>query len=356
MATILSFMSGRQLTDADGEPLDGAKVYHYQAGTLTDLTVYTHQDGNPLTHAHEQPVETITGGFVPIIYVDDASDWKVIVTDAADVVQSQYAADNLSAAPADEASVGFAPPLLQWTPLTANATLTAADAGKAYECNSTAGNITVTLPSAASVGNGKGFCFKKIVGANSVFLAANGSEEIEGSSSDYTLSLFQQSIYIISDGANWLAFAIVGDLIPSVRMQYTSDVTSGAVELAVQSEMEAATDVIRAVVPGRQHFHPGHPKFWAYVTVPGGVPSLTASYNVTSVTDVAGGTLGVTIATDFSTANWCCVATCDNTSSAEQYVVVLSRAAGSLELNAITDAGGDGNDPEAYNVMGLGDQ
>ena len=73
---------------------------------------------------------------------------------------------------------------------------------------------------------------------------------------------------------------------------------------ATQAEMEAASSTTVFSSPGRQHFHPGHPKCWAMVTVAAGVPTLETSYNITSITDTAVGRLTVTIATDFSTANW----------------------------------------------------
>jgi hypothetical protein len=84
---------------------------------------------------------------------------------------------------------------------------------------------------------------------------------------------------------------------------------------APQSVMEAATSQLQYVVPGFQHNHPGHPKFWAYVTVSGGTPTLATSYNVTSITDTGLGQLTVTIATDFSSASWCCQVTVERAST-----------------------------------------
>jgi hypothetical protein len=42
--------------------------------------------------------------------------------------------------------------------------------------------------------------------------------------------------------------------------QAASDSATGVLEIADQGEMEAASDATKAVTPGRQHFHPGHPK------------------------------------------------------------------------------------------------
>lgn len=137
--------------------------------------------------------------------------------------------------------------------------------------------------------------------------------------------------------------------------QAASDTATGVIEIAVQSEMETATDTTRAVVPGRQHNHPGHPKFWAYVTYSGGTPTLAASYNVTSITDGGTGALTVTIATDFSSANWCCsIATTQP--GGNSIGRVSSQAAGSVDIIMRGSASGTADDPDACHVVGFGDQ
>jgi hypothetical protein len=55
--------------------------------------------------------------------------------------------------------------------------------------------------------------------------------------------------------------------------------------------METGTSTTLNVTPGRQHFHPAHPKFWAMATVSGGTPTLQTSHNVTGITDLAAGNL-----------------------------------------------------------------
>lgn len=153
----------------------------------------------------------------------------------------------------------------------------------------------------------------------------------------------------------------------NVDLQYAraaSDTVAGGIEIATEAEMETGTDTGRAVVPGRQHRHAGHPKFWALVSNPGGVPSLTSSYNVTSITDTAAGRLTVTIATDFSSADWCCVPSGDfDISGGFLFVVGVdsgSRAVGSviIECVATNDAGGGviAADPPAWHIVGYGDQ
>lgn len=107
--------------------------------------------------------------------------------------------------------------------------------------------------------------------------------------------------YLIGSEGTWYHYDANGGVY-GVALPNASDTVIGGIEIAVQSEMETGTDVIKAVTPGRQHFHPGHPKAWLRATVAGAVPSITASYNITSLTDTATGDMGITIATDFSGA------------------------------------------------------
>ncbi|HVX30027.1 MAG TPA: hypothetical protein VHA53_06065 [Nitrolancea sp.] len=77
------------LFDANGDPLPGGKVYFYEAGTSTPLTVYS---DSGLTTPVTQPVEADASGRFAVTYVPTGG-YKVIVTDASDVLL--YSADNL---------------------------------------------------------------------------------------------------------------------------------------------------------------------------------------------------------------------------------------------------------------------
>lgn len=116
--------------------------------------------------------------------------------------------------------------------------------------------------------------------------------------------------------------------------------------------METGTATNLVVTPGRQHFHPGHPKVWAVIDVSGGTPSLTTSYNVTSVTDSATGVVGITIANDFSSASWCGNATTHGTPTG--YAHTGTKAAGSILVGS-RDAAGTLTDPDQYNFVAHGD-
>lgn len=82
------------------------------------------------------------------------------------------------------------------------------------------------------------------------------------------------------------------------------DAASGTATAASQAEEEAASSTTVFTTPGRQHFHPGVAKYWVYLTNSGGTYTNAASYNHTSITDNGVGDITLTIATDFSSANW----------------------------------------------------
>lgn len=117
-----------------------------------------------------------------------------------------------------------------------------------------------------------------------------------------------------------------------------SDTVAGLIEIAIQSEQETGTDNTRAVVPGRQHFHPSAAKCWGFTTG-AGTPVLNAqSYNMTSITDTATGRLTVTIATDFSSASWVGLATPGCATNANRMISTVSKAAGSVILETSSAA------------------
>lgn len=144
-----------------------------------------------------------------------------------------------------------------------------------------------------------------------------------------------------------------------------SDTASGKIELAIQSEMETATDVVRAVTPGRQHFHPAASKFWVYWTA--NSTTILKSYNIDSIADTAVGDADGTITTDFSDANWAgFVCTNDATANGWDADSIQSsgfnaRAAGTFGVlcGIMVDGGtaaGNLIDPQQWQVVGFGDQ
>lgn len=141
-----------------------------------------------------------------------------------------------------------------------------------------------------------------------------------------------------------------------------SDTVPGIIEIAIQSEQETATDVVRAVTPGRQHFHPSAAKFWVKWTA--NSTTILASYNVASIADTAVGDADVTIATDFSSAEYVAFVEGIETSGFSTSTIysagINSMAAGVLGcmfgnmIDGGTAAGGL-FDPDQWTAIGFGD-
>ncbi len=169
--------------------------------------------------------------------------------------------------------------------------------------------------------------------------------------------------YTLTADCGWLAYVQDEDL--NYQFQGSAWVAIAVVP-ASEAEMEGAVLATRVVTPANQHHHPGHPKMWGYVTLSGGTPTLQASYNVTGITDTGVGQLGVTIATDFASANWACVLTVqDDTSSVgSNGIVVCNLANASVAVGSITlrsygtlqSTGGTEYDPRSYHWAGFGAQ
>ena len=125
---------------------------------------------------------------------------------------------------------------------------------------------------------------------------------------------------------------------------------TSATVLATQAEMETGTALTSFVTPGRTQYHPGVAKFWALVDQTD--QSITASYNVASIADGGVGNTDFTIGTDFSSANWSCVA---SSNYGDNYVT--SFAAGTIRCGSRTEGASPANvDVATLAVAGFGDQ
>lgn len=137
-------------------------------------------------------------------------------------------------------------------------------------------------------------------------------------------------------------------------------VTSGAAlngvttppSAASQVEMEAASSTTVYTSPGRTQYHPGVVKGWAKFNSSG---TISASHNVTSITDNGTGDFTVNWGTDFSSANYAVSASAESTNSDFVHISNGNQAAGSVRMLVITSAG-VADDPTSMNVMAVGDQ
>jgi hypothetical protein len=118
---------------------------------------------------------------------------------------------------------------------------------------------------------------------------------------------------------------------------------------ATQADQETATSTTKAVTPGRQQFHPSAAKVWLKCDTAG---AISASYNVTSITDDSTGQVTVTIATDFSSANYAVVG---SAMGSDVFVFINTAAAGSFVAQAVDDTGAL-TDPGNWCFVAFGDQ
>ena len=79
---------------------------------------------------------------------------------------------------------------------------------------------------------------------------------------------------------------------------------SSGLAAATQAQMEAASSNTVAATPSNTNFHPGVAKVWIKCDSSG---TIQASHNVSSITDAGTGEVTVTIATDFSSADYAIV-------------------------------------------------
>lgn len=189
--------------------------------------------------------------------------------------------------------------------------------------------------------------------ANIQVVAGDIAQFRSGGSGNWSCFSFQRSDGAPLSAANTLTLIKTVDGSGSGLDADTIDGLEVSGYAATQAQMEAASSTALFASPGRQHFHPGHPKCWAYVTVSAGTPTLTASYNITSITDTGTGVLTITIATDFSSADW---ASSGGVAGNPLVWEFSSKAAGSVAMSAYNAATFSAADPTSWNFAGFGDQ
>lgn len=131
---------------------------------------------------------------------------------------------------------------------------------------------------------------------------------------------------------------------------------------ATQAELEAASSTAAFTSPGRQQYHPSAAKAWAKVTVSGGTPTLAASHNIASITDIGLGILKLTFSTAFSSVGYAVLVSAERASTSygnSDVRNVAVRSGGQL-TSSITvecfDNAGNARDPDVWHVACFGDQ
>lgn len=221
---------GYRLLDANGNPVAGGSLEFFAAGTTNARTVYS---DSGLTTAlgtvvyldsGGHPVSTQGGTNKVVIYTGTTA-YKVIAKDSDGA--TVWTLDNiLGALDTSAFDAEFAKLEIPATVKSASYTATVADLGKAIDCDTTSGNITVVLPSAVTAGDGATITVKKTAAANTVTVSPVSGQTIDGAGSK-SLTSVNDSISLRSNGANWREFAFARPSLSSGAI--TSDVLDARV-------------------------------------------------------------------------------------------------------------------------------
>jgi hypothetical protein len=98
--------------------------------------------------------------------------------------------------------------------------------------------------------------------------------------------------------------------------------SSSGLSAATQAEMEAASSNTVSATPANAQYHPSAAKFWVKFNGTG-TPAINASYNFTSITDNGTGYYTLNIGTDFSSGNYCIVASSEKLSGSSQASTIM---------------------------------
>lgn len=107
---------------------------------------------------------------------------------------------------------------------------------------------------------------------------------------------------------------------------------------AAKADQIAATSTTVAVVPAVQQNHPSAAKAWGLIAAGSGTPSITAGYNIASVTRTSTGIYVVNFTTAFTSASYA-VLLVGVEGSAGFIMSVISQTASSVTVNSFSSAG-----------------
>ena len=122
---------------------------------------------------------------------------------------------------------------------------------------------------------------------------------------------------------------------------------------ATQAEMEAGSSSSVAVTPSVAQYHQSAAKCWIMCNAAG---AIQTSYNITSITDTGVGFVTVTIATDFSSANYASVCSVRGADYQDRIPRISSQTAGSFVISNTSPTGVGYEDPGGYQAVCFGDQ
>lgn len=116
--------------------------------------------------------------------------------------------------------------------------------------------------------------------------------------------------------------------------------------IATQAQMETATSVIKTVAPGRQHFHPGHPKAGGNFDGTGAPAFAAGDYGMGAITDHGVGNYTPAFDTAFDGTTYWLAGFARSASASANFGLVSAgsgddKAAGSMEIRTFRSGGAE---------------
>ncbi len=203
------FPPGFRITDANGNPVSGAKLNFYDAGTTDQQTVYSDSGlatvlPNPVV-CDSAGAPTSDGNAVTEIYVGTAA-YKVVITDSSDVTLFTF--DDIKGA-VDTSGFSGGSGTFQ-TPVNSETSDFSVDSdyyGDLTSCDPTGATFTATLPSAVTAGDGTRIGLRHDGTSNEVKIATVSGQSIKlpggTTTAGFALTGKGHTAWLVSDGAGW---------------------------------------------------------------------------------------------------------------------------------------------------------
>jgi len=213
------FPPGYRITDAADNPISGAMIEFFDAGTsdakevFSDSALSTSLGAIVYCNASGAPVASSGSATLVAVYVGVGA-YKVVIKAATGAIVETK--DNLTGAidTAPFAASSEALPIHPVISRSANYTVLTTDQGKVLNVDPTGGTVTITLPSAVTVGDNWIVTIRHVGSANKVILATVSSQTISaplagGAAESFELVSYAEGMTLVSDGANWHVLSAV---------------------------------------------------------------------------------------------------------------------------------------------------
>jgi hypothetical protein len=244
-----------QIVDSRGVPVRGAKASFYNADTGIRRRAFRNAE---MTEEHVWPVVADSAGRFPMVYLADGI-YKVVIED--DLGRSVYSDPKVVIGNGSAVSL---PADFRITTVGRfqSAYLTADDANTLQNVTANGYPVTMLLPSAELVGNGKSIIVRKAGGDANVSAKTADGTKVNGVD-QVTLTDQYQYIWLISDGGVWIGLTInqaaqvsfkpVGNIT-------ATDVQSAIAQIALQgsSELIAVNNAYDQLAARLQALETGH--------------------------------------------------------------------------------------------------